>query len=171
MLHCRGGYWVATLPLHDACAHGGVRTPRPHFRKPVPAMHVQYVALCEQVIIGTDGKPSLIGVVSDVQVPGLPATLPRLAFAARIHFTPDEVGTQRRVDVVVKDPAGTELGRTGGDLGLPPMPPGADSLAVDLPIGFDFFELQATGRYTFLLEIDGKASAAVQLTVRQAANG
>lgn len=133
-------------------------------------MHVQYVALCEQVIIGTDGKPSLIGVVSDVQVPGVPATLPRLAFAARIHFTTDEAGRQRRVEIVVKDPADNELGRTGGELGLPPMPAGADSLAVDLPVGFDFFELQALGRYTFLLELDGKAAAAVQLVVRQAAS-
>ena len=134
-------------------------------------MHVQYVALCEQIIVGTDGKPSLIGVVNDVQVSSLPATLPRLAFAARMHFTADEVGGQRRVDVVVKDPAGNELGRTGGELGLPPLPSGADSLAVDIPIGFDFFELAAAGRYTFLLEVDGKGSAAVQLAVRVVANG
>ena len=134
-------------------------------------MHVQYVALCEQVIVSADGKPSLIGVVNDVQVPSLPATLPRLAFAARLHFTTDETGGQRRLEVVVKDPAGNELGRTGGELGLPPLPPGADTLAVDIPIGFDFFELAAAGRYTFLLELDGKGVAAVQLAVRQASNG
>jgi hypothetical protein len=132
-------------------------------------MHVQYVALCDQVIIGGDGRPTLVGVLSDLQLPGLPATMPRLAFAARLHFTPEEVGRNMRVEVVISDPAGNELGRPGGDLALPPAPPGLDSVSVDLPLQFDFFEIGAFGRYTFLLHIDGKPAAAAQLSVRQAA--
>ena len=34
-------------------------------------MHVQYVALCDQVIISADGRPSLIGVLNDVTAPAL----------------------------------------------------------------------------------------------------
>ena len=132
-------------------------------------MHIQYVALCDQVVLATDGKPSLIGVFNDVQAPALPFTLPRLAFAARILFTPDELGKSCRVEILITDPGGNELGRPGGDLSLPPAPPGTETLAVDIPLQFDLFEVAAFGRYTFLLHVDGKASAAVQLSVRQAA--
>ena len=132
-------------------------------------MHVQYVAICDQVILGNDGRPSLIGLFNDLQVPGLPFTLPRLAFAARILFTGDEVGRSRKIEVAISDPSGTELGRPGGDLALPAAPPGSDSIAVDIPIQFDLFEITATGRYTFLLHVDGTPSAAVQLSIRQTA--
>ena len=130
-------------------------------------MHVQYVVLCDQVIIGGDGRPTIVGVLNEVQLPTLPVTLPRLAFAARINFTADEVGRSRRVDVQITDPTGTELGRPGGDLSLPPAPPGLDAVSVDLPLQFDFFEVQHFGRYTFLLHIDGKPTSGVQLFVRQ----
>ena len=130
-------------------------------------MHVQYVVLCDQVVLSTDGKPSLIGIFNDVQAPGVPFPLPRLSFAARLLFTAEEAGQNRRVEVVIRDPSGTELGRPGGDLTLPPAPPGSDSLSVDIPLQFDLFEIGAFGRYTFLLHVDGQAAAAVQLSVRQ----
>lgn len=130
-------------------------------------MHVQFVALCEQVILGVDGKPSLIGIVNDIQAPAVPLTVPRLAFAARLLFTADEAGEQHRIDVVITGPTGAELGRPGGELVLPQPPAGADSVAVDLPIQFDLFQVAAFGRYTFLLQLDGSATAAVQLNVRQ----
>ncbi|HEU4628253.1 MAG TPA: hypothetical protein VFS08_00855 [Gemmatimonadaceae bacterium] len=131
-------------------------------------MHVQYVALCDQVILGADGRPSLIGVLNDVTVPQLPVTLPRLAFAARLLFPADEAGQGYKVEVAITDPTGGEVGRPGGDVSLPPAPTGVDSVAVDIPLQFDLFELRATGRYTFLLHVNGEPSAAVQLNVRQA---
>jgi len=130
-------------------------------------MHVQYVALCDQVVLGVDGRPSLIGVINDLQAPTVPMTLPRLAFAARLLFTAEEAGAGHQVEVIVRDPAGAEIGRPGGEVALPPAPPGADALAVDIPIQFDLFEVTAFGRYTFLLNVDGAAAAAVQLSVRQ----
>jgi hypothetical protein len=129
-------------------------------------MHVQYVALCDQVIIGSDGRPSVIGIFSDLQVPSLPVTLPRLCFVARLLFTPEELGRGRRIDLAISDPGGKELGRPGGDLALPAPMAGIDSLAVDVPLPFDFFELAAEGRYTFLLHVDGAPTAAAQLAVR-----
>ena len=132
-------------------------------------MHVQFVALCDQVILGNDGRPSLIGLFNDLQVANLPFTLPRLAFAARILFTRDEAGKPHKVEVVMTDPSGKEIGRPGGEVSLPPMPNGIDSVAVDLPLQFDLFNVTAAGRYTFLLHVDGAPSAAVQLTVRQVA--
>lgn len=132
-------------------------------------MHVQYVALCEQVILGTDGRPSLIGVFNDVQVQTLPTTLPRVSVAARIMFTPEETGRAHQVELVMQDPSGAELGRPGGEVSLPPAPAGVDSLAVDVPLQFDLFQVTAFGRYTFLLHVDGKPAAGVQLAVRQAA--
>jgi len=130
-------------------------------------MHVQYVALCDQVVLSTEGRPTLVGVFNDLQVQTLPITLPRLAFAARILFPSDELGTTRRVELVITDPAGKEIGRPGGDLQLPSPPAEIDSLAIDVPLQFDFFEIALTGRYTFLLHVDGKPQAAVQLAVRQ----
>ena len=132
-------------------------------------MHVQYATLCDQVILGNDGRPSIIGVFNDLQVVSLPFTMPRVAFAARILFTADEVGKSHKVEVVIRDPAGAELGRPGGDLALPPAPAGVDTVAVDIPLHFDLFEVTQTGRYTFLLQVDGTATAGVQLAVRQAA--
>jgi hypothetical protein len=129
-------------------------------------MHVQYVVLCDQAILGADGRPSLIGIVNDLQVPQLPVTLPRLAFVGRLLFTPEELSGARRIEVAITDPNGVEIGRPGGDLQLPPPPAGLDALAVDVPMQFDFFELHVAGRYTFLLHVDGKAQAAVQLNVR-----
>ena len=132
-------------------------------------MHVQYVSLCDQVILANDGRPSLIGVFNDLAAATVPITIPRLAFAARILFTADETGRPRQIEVIVRDPNGVEIGRPSGELALPQAPPGADTLAVDIPIQFDMFEVGVFGRYTFLLHIDGKAAAAVQLSVRQAA--
>ena len=132
-------------------------------------MHVQYAAICEQVIIGADGKPSLIGIFNDVQAPSLPITLPRIAFVARILFTEAEVGRSYKVEVVITDPSGAEIGRPGGDMTLPPALDGIDSIAADLPMQFDLFGINTFGRYTFLLEIDGKKTSAVQVSVRQAA--
>lgn len=130
-------------------------------------MHVQYVALCEQVVISADGKPSLINVFNDLQAPQFPITIPRLVFAARIHFTREETGTPRKVEVIITDPNGVELARPSGDVTLPAVPQGLESISVDLPLQLDLFQIDATGRYTFLLHIDGKPQAAVQLSVRQ----
>lgn len=133
-------------------------------------MHVQYVALCEQVIMATDGKPSLIGLFNDLHAAQLPITIPRFAFAARILFTAGEAGRSHRVEVLITDPGGAELGRPGGEVSLPPAPGGVDSVAVDVPIQFDMFQVNAFGRYTFLLHVDGEPKAAVQLATHQAAN-
>src|SRR5690242_13495454 len=131
-------------------------------------MHVQYVALCDQVILSTEGRPTLVGVFNDLQVQTLPITLPRIAFAARLLFPSDELGVTRRVEVVISDPTGKEIGRPGGDLALPSPIAEVDSLAIDVPLQFDFFEIATSGRYTFLLHVDGMPHAAVQLAVRQA---
>lgn len=132
-------------------------------------MHVQYVALCEQVIIAADGKPSLIGVFNDLQAPQFPITIPRLTFVARIHFTSDETGRPRKVEVIITDPNGIEIARPSGDVTLPPVPPGLETISVDLPLQLDLFQIDRTGRFTFLLHLDDKPAAAVQLSVRQAA--
>lgn len=132
-------------------------------------MHVQYVSLCDQVILGNDGRPSLIGVFNDLSAAAVPVTIPRLTFAARILFTSDETGATRQVEVIVRDPNGIEIGRPSGELALPKAVEGADSLAVDIPIQFDLFEVALFGRYTFLLHVDGAPAAAVQLSVRQVA--
>lgn len=128
-------------------------------------MHVQYVALCDQIILANDGRPSLIGVFNHLTVPALPFTLPRLAFAGRLLFTSDETGRPHQVEVVITDPAGNELARPGGEVSLPQAPAGIDSVAVDLPMQFDLFQVDAPGRYTFLLKVGGADTAAVQLMV------
>ena len=71
------------------------------------------------------------------------------------------------MDVAITDPSGKEIGRPGGDISLPATPSGVDSIAVDLPLQFDLFELASTGRYTVLLHIDGAPVGAAQLNVRQ----
>jgi len=130
-------------------------------------MHLQYVVLCDQVILANDGKPSLIGILNDLQTTTVPVTVPRLSFAARILFTADETGKPHRVEVGITDPTGQEIGRPGGDISLPPAPSGVDTVAVDLPLQFDLFELASAGRFTFLLYIDGAPMGAAQLNVRQ----
>lgn len=128
-------------------------------------MHVQYVSLCDQIILANDGRPSLIGIFNHLTVPALPFTLPRLAFAGRVLFTADETGRNHRVEVQITDPSGNELARPGGDITLPAAAAGIESVAVDLPMQFDLFQVEAAGRYTFLLHVDGEAAAAVQLMV------
>jgi hypothetical protein len=131
-------------------------------------MHVQYVAVCDHVLVGADGKPSLIGVFSDIQAVQVPVTLPRLAFAARVLLTNEETGKSYRVEVVIKDPKNNEIARPGGEITVPQAPSDVDSIAIDLPMLLDMFGLPDFGRYTFMLEIEGKPAAAVQIVVRQA---
>ena len=130
-------------------------------------MHVQYVAVCDHVLVGADGKPSLIGVFSDIQAVQLPVTLPRLAFAARILLTAEETGKTYNVELIITDPKGNEIARPSGEIGVPPAPTGVDSLAIDLPMLLDMFGLPEFGRYTFMLAIDGEPKAGVQIAVRQ----
>jgi len=132
-------------------------------------MHLQYVVLCELVILANDGKPSLIGIMNDLQTASVPVNVPRLSFAARILFTADETGKPHHVEVRITEPSGQEIGRPGGEISLPPAPAGVDSIAVDLPLQFDLLELPTAGRYTFLLHVDGSAVGAAQLNVRQVA--
>lgn len=134
-------------------------------------MHVQYVAVCDHVLVGADGKPSLIGVFSDIQAVQVPVTLPRLAFAARLLLTGDETGRNYKAEVVIKDPKGQEIARPGGEINVPQVPAGVDSIAIDLPMIFDMFGLPEFGRYTFMLEIDGEPKAGVQIAVREGAPG
>ena len=134
-------------------------------------MHVQYVAVCDHVLVGADGKPSLIGVFSDIQAVQVPVTLPRLAFAARLLLTGDETGRNYKAEVVIKDPKGQEIARPGGEINVPQVPAGIDSIAIDLPMIFDMFGLPEFGRYTFMLEIDGEPKAGVQIAVREGAPG
>ena len=131
-------------------------------------MHVQYVAVCDHVLVGADGKPSLIGVFSDIQAVQVPVTLPRLAFAARILLTNEETGKNYKAEVVIKDPKNNEIARPGGEITVPAAPAEVDSLAIDLPMIFDMFGLPEYGRYTFMLMIDGEPKAAVQIAVRPA---
>lgn len=140
---------------------------------PIPnsrAMHLQYVVLCDHVIIANDGKPSLIGIFNELQSPNVPVHLPRVAFASRLLFTDDEAGKTYRIEVAITDPSGAEIARPGGEVSLPALRPGVDSLAVDLPLQFDMLELTSAGPYTFLLHVDGKPVGATQLTLRQVAN-
>ena len=130
-------------------------------------MHVQYVAVCDHVLVGADGKPSLIGVFSDIQAVQVPVTLPRLAFAARILLTAEETGKTYNVELIITDPKGNEIARPSGEIGVPPAPTGVDSLAIDLPMLLDMFGLPEFGRYTFMLAIDGEPKAGVQIAVRQ----
>jgi hypothetical protein len=130
-------------------------------------MHLQYVVLCDQVIIATDGKPSLIGILNELQTTAVPVTVPRIAFAARLHFTADETGKAHRVEVAITDPTGQEIGRPGGEISLPASQAGIDSIAVDLPLQFDLLELATVGRYTFLMHVDGAPVGAAQLQVRE----
>lgn len=130
-------------------------------------MHLQYVVLCELVILANDGKPSLIGILHDLQVASVPVSIPRLAFAARIHFTADETGKPHHVEVRITDPEGKEIGRPGGEISLPSAPNAVESIAVDLPLQFDLLELPSAGRYTFLLHVNGTPMGAAQLNVRQ----
>ena len=130
-------------------------------------MHVQYVAVCDHVLVGADGKPSLIGVFSDIQAVQVPVTLPRLAFAARILLTAEETGKTYNVELIITDPKGNEIARPSGEIGVPPAPTGVDSLAIDLPMLLDMFGLPEFGRYTFMLSIDGEPKAGVQIAVRQ----
>ena len=67
-------------------------------------MHLQYVVLCDLVILANDGKPSLIGILNDLQVASVPVSVPRLAFAARLLFTADETGKPHHVEVRITDP-------------------------------------------------------------------
>ncbi len=130
-------------------------------------MHVQYVAVCDHVLVGADGKPSLIGVFSDIQAVQVPVTLPRLAFAARVLLTADETGKTYKIELIITDPKGQEIARPAGEINVPAAPQGIDSIAIDLPMLLDMFGLQEFGRYTFMLAIDGKPSAGVQIAVRQ----
>jgi hypothetical protein len=133
-------------------------------------MHLQYVVLCDHVIIANDGKPSLIGIFNELQTPTIPAHVPRVSFASRLLFTDDETGKSYRIEVAITDPSGAEIGRPGGEVSLPPARPGIDSLAVDLPLQFEMLELPTAGRYTFLLHVDGKPVGATQLMLRHVAN-
>ena len=132
-------------------------------------MHVQYVAVCDHVLVGADGKPSLIGVFSDIQAVQVPVTLPRLAFAARLLLTGDETGKTYRAEVIITGPKGEEIARPGGEINVPEAPPDVVVLAIDLPMLFDMFGFPEFGRYTFMLAFDGEPTAAVQISVRQGA--
>jgi hypothetical protein len=132
-------------------------------------MHVQFVALCDQAIISADGRPSLINIFDHLQVASLPTVVPRLAFAARLLFTSDEVGSTHKVAVAITSPSGEEIGAPGGDISLPQAPVEIDTVSVDLPLQFDMFELKEAGRYTFLLRFDDKPVGAAQLAVRVSA--
>jgi hypothetical protein len=132
-------------------------------------MRLIYAVVSDFALVSADGKPTIVGVFDTIRAQTVPFVWARFAFAARLESDASEAGSKYNLQIVIRDPNGTEMARAGGPFQVPPTPPGVPRVYFDPQIIFDGFTFPALGTYTLTLEANGVPLATVAINVIQIA--
>ncbi|HEX5437901.1 MAG TPA: hypothetical protein VFW98_12125 [Gemmatimonadaceae bacterium] len=130
-------------------------------------MHVSFALFADAANVSQEGKLNVLGVFDSVHVAGFPAVHPRAHLVVRLKGSHADVGAHV-VGLQWRNPQGTELWSTSGELnvGAPPIGTGEMDLpiiaALDLP-------LDGPGTYTMGIALDAVARTEIKLQVHAGA--
>ena len=137
-------------------------------------MDLDYAILADGVSPRPDGKLDIFGAGFDrIFASDVPARHARLALALRVLVSRHEAEHPHRLDVVIQDADGSELGRAHG--AVDPVPqearhqlPAGRQLGLGMVLNFDNLVFSAFGEYQIIIQWDGnEARPPMRLTVAQ----
>lgn len=126
-------------------------------------MHISFAVFADGANLSQEGKLNVLGVFDALQVGGFPAMHPRTHFVLRLKGSLEDIGNHRLTFRWIS-PADEELWSSDGELNVAPGPNAA--FEMDLPvIAVIDLPLNAPGRYTMRVALDGEPTADVRLFV------
>jgi hypothetical protein len=128
-------------------------------------MHIGLAVVCDHALIDQAGKLSVIGIFERIWVERFPAVHPRLHLVLRLKGRRTEIG-DHPVQIVLKDPDGTQVLRGDGSVQIGEPPAGVTEVEAGAVLAFDV-PLERAGTYTFDISVDGEHQASVPVAVSQ----
>ena len=130
-------------------------------------MQISFALFADAANLSQEGKLNVLGVFGAVQVATLPAVHPRAHLVVGLRGGREDAGAHQ-VTLQWRNPAGTELWSTAGNLDIA-LPPG-DMAELDLPLIASIdLPIDQPGTYTMHVGVDGDLAAEVRLLVRSPA--
>jgi hypothetical protein len=129
-------------------------------------MQISFALFADAANLSQEGKLNVLGVFGAVQVATLPAVHPRAHLVVGLRGGREDVGAHQ-VTLHWRNPAGTELWSTAGNLDIA-LPPG-EITELDLPLIASIdLPIDQPGTYTMQVGVDADLTAEVRLLVRSA---
>jgi hypothetical protein len=130
-------------------------------------MQISFALFADAANLSQEGKLNVLGVFGAVQVAALPAVHPRAHLVVGLRGGRGDAGAHQ-VTLQWRNPAGTELWSTAGNLDIA-LPPG-DMAELDLPLIASIdLPIDQPGTYTMHVGVDDDLAAEVRLLVRSPA--
>ncbi|HUO51148.1 MAG TPA: hypothetical protein VMT93_01400 [Gemmatimonadaceae bacterium] len=130
-------------------------------------MHLSFALLCDAANLSQEGKLNILGVFDALQVTQFPSVHPRANLVVRLKGTRGDSGVHH-VAASWRNPQGTELWSSNGQLDIGSPPPALTELDMPLIVPCDL-PLDGPGTYTMTITLDGERQAELRLHVRDAA--
>jgi len=127
-------------------------------------MNVTFALFADAANLSQEGKLNILGVFDAVQVAAVPAVHPRAHLVVRLKGTRADVGTHT-ISLRWRNPRGTELWSSTGELNVGPPPAGVTEMDMPLIAAIDL-PLDSTGAYAMSIALDDTPRAEVTLQVR-----
>jgi len=130
-------------------------------------MHLSFALFADGANLSQEGKLNILGVFDAVQVAQFPSVHPRAHLVVRLKGTRADVGSHA-VTLSWRDPQGTELWTSTGQLEIGAPPPVVNDIDMPLIAPIDL-PLSVAGTYTMAIVLDGERQGELRLHVRDAA--
>jgi hypothetical protein len=130
-------------------------------------MHLSFALFADGANLSQEGKLNILGVFDAMQVATFPSVHPRAHLVVRLKGSRADIGPHR-VAFSWKNPEGTELWNSNGQLDIGAPPPAVTEIDLPLIAPIDL-PLDRAGTYTMSILIDGEKQGELRLHVRDAA--
>lgn len=126
-------------------------------------MHISFAVFADAANLSQEGKLNVLGIFDALHVSALPSMHPRAHFVVRVKGSPADSGTHQLTFRWV-NPRDVELWTSSGELAVETGP--SPALEMDLPIiAVVDLPLDAAGKYTMRVELDGEPVAGTSVFV------
>jgi len=129
-------------------------------------MHLSFALFADGANLSQEGKLNILGVFDAMQVASFPSVHPRAHLVVRLKGTRADVGVHQVV-LSWKNPQGTELWNSNGQLDIGAPPPQVTEIDMPLIAPIDL-PLDGPGVYTMTITLDRERQGELRLHVRDA---
>jgi hypothetical protein len=127
-------------------------------------MKTEVFVLCDAAT-DSHGKLNVLGAFDHIFAPKPPVVHPACAIAARMRFSRIEEGNHR-VKINVMDLDGKLVLPDREQVIAARMPPGSESVAVNVILNIQGLRIEKFGDYSIVLAVDGREEGSMPLAVR-----
>jgi len=126
-------------------------------------MEIDLALLADAATVDAAGKLNILGIFDRISTSGFPAQHPHVSLVLRFGASLKEAG-DHKVEIVLRDPEGTEVVRLNGDIKVGPGSVAAGGrVRVPQVVNMERLVFQKPGRYSFDVAVDGEHQVSVPL--------